>query len=297
MSGNFNPNKSRITDDQMMAWVEKEVTGNLDEVPGLGEKSVTKMGAAGIVTTWQLFGKFLLLREADMSPVDHCDAFWSFLEECDTPSGYRSGVVLAVQEKLSGGMRLPVGSDEIAEPTDGGYDPKKSTVTNDTLMEFVDDDLSDDVTEVPGIGEKSAQNLAGEGINTTFQLFGKFLMAKDDDTSFQEMCDQFYSFLKEVKTSPGHRAGVIQCMSEKLAVGIKIPVPTIAEGGGGDGSDGDGNDSGADEVEVEEKREDSKGTVIKAEGGSNMMPIMAVIIAIILFFVLNQGGKEVALAE
>jgi predicted flap endonuclease-1-like 5' DNA nuclease len=265
MPGNFNPNKSRVTDDQMMAWLEKEVSGNLDEVPGLGEKSVDKMATHGIMTTWQLFGKFLLLREADMTPLDHCEAFWSFLEDCDTPSGFRSGVVLAVQEKLSSGMRLPVTDNEIVTPTPGGYDPKKSTVKEDTLMEFVDDDLTDDVTDVPGIGAKSQENLAAEGINTTFQLFGKFLMSKDEDTSFQNVCDIFYAFLVEVKTSPGHRAGVIQCMSEKMAVGIKIPVPTFE-----DAAEPSSQPAASPAKAKASPAKAKASEVAKPEGGSNM---------------------------
>jgi predicted flap endonuclease-1-like 5' DNA nuclease len=231
MPGNFNPNKSRVTDDQMMAWLDKDVSGNLLEVPGIGDTSVEIMATCGITTTWQLFGKFLLVREADMTPLDHCDAFWDFLEDCETPPGYRSGVVAAIQEKLSSGMRLPISNTEIVTPTPGGYDPMKSTVKEDTLMQFLDRDLTDDITIIPGISEKSQEKLAAEDINTTFQLFGKFLMSKDEGASFQAMCDNFYKFLAEAKTSPGHRAGVIQCMSEKIAMGIKIPIPTEQEAG------------------------------------------------------------------
>lgn len=58
-----------------------------------------------------------------------------------------------------------------------GYDPKRSRVSDDTMMDFVRGQITGDLTEVPGIGPKSAEKL-GEGddsdaVTNTYQLFGK----------------------------------------------------------------------------------------------------------------------------
>jgi hypothetical protein len=46
-----------------------------------------------------------------------------------------------------------------------------------------------------------------QGVNNTWQLFGKFLSYKAEGMSFQEQCDEFYAFLTECKTAAGYRAG------------------------------------------------------------------------------------------
>ena len=103
------------------------------------------MEAVGVTSTWQLLGthsiilkacadrvfdtgKFLAIRHENMSEMEHVsrdqlnfisaflnilcchqmDAFWEWLESCNTPSGNRSGVVLAVASKFRCGLRLPI---------------------------------------------------------------------------------------------------------------------------------------------------------------------------------------------
>lgn len=58
-----------------------------------------------------------------------------------------------------------------------GYDPKRSRVSDDTMMDFIRGSVGGDITEVPGIGPAAAKKLAdGEGdesITNTYQLIGK----------------------------------------------------------------------------------------------------------------------------
>lgn len=58
-----------------------------------------------------------------------------------------------------------------------GYDPNRSRVSDDTMMDFIRGTVTNDVTSVPGIGQAAAKKLAaGEGdesITNTYQLIGK----------------------------------------------------------------------------------------------------------------------------
>jgi len=63
-----------------------------------------------------------------------------------------------------------------------GYDPKRSRVNDDTMMDFIRGTIAGTITEVPGIGPAAAKKMAaGDGddaITNTYQLIGKFLMLK-----------------------------------------------------------------------------------------------------------------------
>jgi len=58
-----------------------------------------------------------------------------------------------------------------------GYDPKRSRVNDNTMMDFIRGVVSADLTTVPGIGPAAAKKLAtGEGdekVTNTYQLIGK----------------------------------------------------------------------------------------------------------------------------
>lgn len=58
-----------------------------------------------------------------------------------------------------------------------GYDPKRSRVNDDTMMDFIRGTVTGDITDVPGIGPAAAKKLAtGEGdekVTNTYQLVGK----------------------------------------------------------------------------------------------------------------------------
>ena len=58
-----------------------------------------------------------------------------------------------------------------------GYDPKRSRVNDDTMMDFIRGTIAGTITEVPGIGPAAAKKMAaGDGddaITNTYQLIGK----------------------------------------------------------------------------------------------------------------------------
>jgi hypothetical protein len=93
----------------MEAWRSAQITGDLTEVPGIGPAAMKKLqeadeGPDQITNTYQLFGKFLMLKgpghegEIMVEPMEHTQKFWEFLKNRGI-SSHRSAVVRAIAEK------------------------------------------------------------------------------------------------------------------------------------------------------------------------------------------------------
>lgn len=108
----YDPQKSRLAEDKLADFLRAPLTGDIQEVPGIGEAAMKNLakedGGSGddaITNTYQLMGKFLLLKSnTDSGEMvqcqEHCDAFWHWLKSKGINS-YRSGIVMAVAEKLN----------------------------------------------------------------------------------------------------------------------------------------------------------------------------------------------------
>jgi len=62
-----------------------EIREDITSVPGIGPAAAKALasdegGEPGVKTTYQLIGKFLVLREPGMTSQEHCDAFWYWLQ-------------------------------------------------------------------------------------------------------------------------------------------------------------------------------------------------------------------------
>lgn len=110
-SEGYDPKRSRVSDDKMDQWRRAQITGDLVEVPGIGAAAVKKLaeadeGADKITNTYQLFGKFLMLKgpghgdEIMVESVEHTQKFWEFLKNRGI-SSHRSAIVKAIAEKSS----------------------------------------------------------------------------------------------------------------------------------------------------------------------------------------------------
>lgn len=65
----------------------------------------SRADAMQVITTYQLIGKFLMLKGPDdagttVQTVEHCDRFWYWLKEMGIDS-HRSGIVNAIAEKCN----------------------------------------------------------------------------------------------------------------------------------------------------------------------------------------------------
>ena len=58
----FHPELSRVNESTMATWLTAQVSGDLQEVPGIGPATATMLQENGIENTYQLFAKFLSLK-------------------------------------------------------------------------------------------------------------------------------------------------------------------------------------------------------------------------------------------
>jgi len=100
----FDANRSQVSEDALAKFLAEDVREDITSVPGIGPaaaKALARSDAqdSAVLTTYQLFGKFLSLRAPGMTTEEHCDAFWNYLALKGINS-HRSGIVLAVAEKV-----------------------------------------------------------------------------------------------------------------------------------------------------------------------------------------------------
>jgi hypothetical protein len=93
----------------MDTWRAAEVSGDLNEVPGIGPAAIKALAKdpdpmARITNTHQLIGQYLMLkgpdvdgREVSVSEMNH--KFWFFLKSKGI-TAHRSAIVLALNEKV-----------------------------------------------------------------------------------------------------------------------------------------------------------------------------------------------------
>mmetsp|Transcript_32928 Transcript_32928/g.62921 ORF Transcript_32928/g.62921 Transcript_32928/m.62921 type:complete len:131 (-) Transcript_32928:226-618(-) len=105
-----------------------------------------------------------------------------------------------------------------------GYDPKRSRVNDDTMMDFIRGSITGDITEVPGIGPAAAKKMAigenDDAITNTYQLIGKFLMLRgpdsvDNKVESMEHCEKFWYWLQD-KGISAHRSAIVKAIALKV---------------------------------------------------------------------------------
>lgn len=75
-------------------WLTQPIVADIKSVPGVGDASKEALASAGIKTTYQLMGKFLML-DRDTKK------FHEFLEQFSGISKYRDTIVRAIAEKTA----------------------------------------------------------------------------------------------------------------------------------------------------------------------------------------------------
>ena len=94
----------------MEQWRTTPISGDLNEVPGIGPAAIKMLADADegenkITNTYQLFGKYLMLKGPDdgdnkVESMEHCEKFWHFLKNRGIKS-HRSAIVKAIAEKAA----------------------------------------------------------------------------------------------------------------------------------------------------------------------------------------------------
>ena len=120
------------------------------------------------------------------------------------------------------------------------FHPEKSQVAPSDLAAFIASDLTGELTDIPGVGPKTAELFGRcsiihdsergpiriDGITSIFGLIGVYLSfknGKDKDGKPRvvgpvEHTQKFYLWLQHVSTNGKFRAGIVRCIAEKVNV-------------------------------------------------------------------------------
>ena len=99
----FNPSNTTTTGATRATWLRASITGDITEVPGIGPASAEKLSRAGVTSTHGLVGKFLAMTDAGVSPVEHCERFYLYLQSVGV-NAKRADVVQSIAEKVDAWM-------------------------------------------------------------------------------------------------------------------------------------------------------------------------------------------------
>lgn len=99
------------------------------------------------------------------------------------------------------------------------YDQSKSSLKAETLAGFVDEEWTQDLDSIPGIGEKTIEILKEADVYTTPQLVAVYLAMFDGERDLQSINDSFYEYLQEKKIGRGaNKTNIIHALTEKLSI-------------------------------------------------------------------------------
>lgn len=99
------------------------------------------------------------------------------------------------------------------------YEKSKSTLKAETLAGFVEEEWTQDLKSIPGVGEKTIEILNEANVYTTPQLVAVYLAMFDGERDLQSINDLFYDYLQEKKIGRGaNKANIIHALTEKLSI-------------------------------------------------------------------------------
>ena len=76
--------------------MQEKITGDLEDVPGIGPANKKNLESAGVTNTFQLIGQYLTFKSGTVQ--EHQDAVWQWLKSVGVNSG-RNNIILALAEK------------------------------------------------------------------------------------------------------------------------------------------------------------------------------------------------------
>jgi hypothetical protein len=97
----FDPSQSRVSEDALLEFLKKPISGDLEEVPGVGDVTRGIFEDEGVTNTFQLVAKFISFITKEKNCAAHCQDFYNWLQSIHTPPKYRAGIVVAVAEKVT----------------------------------------------------------------------------------------------------------------------------------------------------------------------------------------------------
>lgn len=107
-----------------------------------------------------------------------------------------------------------------------GYNSNNLLTNSDQLDFFLESPITGNLLDVPGLGISDKKKLRYYGgIQTTYQLIGKFLSFKKEDIEYEKLCSSFYNYLANAGVNENYRSAIVQAIAEKT----RISFPDIYE--------------------------------------------------------------------
>lgn len=97
---NYAPHKSRISSEALADFIRAPITGDLSEVPGIGDSAILALSEVEVDTTFALMGKYLMLKQKDVEPIEHAERFYLWLKSIGINS-HRCAIVTSISEKMN----------------------------------------------------------------------------------------------------------------------------------------------------------------------------------------------------
>lgn len=101
------------------------------------------------------------------------------------------------------------------------YNPERVNISDNTLVDFLINDLTGNLLKVPGIGKNTLKKLAAgnEPIVNSYQLIAKFLALRNINDTSESHCNKFLNWLKS-KGIKIHCDGIVMAIAEKTNIWI-----------------------------------------------------------------------------
>lgn len=216
----FDPDKSRAKDSSpgMKAWMACELTGKLgtkkgeDHPFGVGEKTIEKLEAHGIDSTFKLMGMFFAGAPSQNIMVG-CNKFMQFLQnDCDINKTWSPSVVHSIAMKCFAGFNCHLSiTEDMVVSSRANYE-----IVEEFKMKAKTGTLTGDIAiDLYGISAKTADNLADLEYKTTWQMFGMALMCED--------AAELHENIIAMGITPSWAKTVVHLIVEALAEGVTLP--------------------------------------------------------------------------
>ena len=104
----YDPKKSKVNADRMEEFIQAQISGDLNEVPGIGPAAIKALKNSDkqvVTNTYQLLGVYYSLKSTSedgtlLDSFSHNDAFWYWLKSRGI-TAHRSAVVQAIARKAN----------------------------------------------------------------------------------------------------------------------------------------------------------------------------------------------------
>lgn len=297
----FTLKKSQLTDEKKGLWCSSKLTGDLNEVPGVGKATIEKLVKEGIHNTWQLIGDMLKHVDGEFTDEKSIkkfgDKYWNRLvRDFASPAGHAHTVIHALVEKVSEGFRLPGVPMPASAITDDQWNRLRS-MKNAQGKFRLSGDISEDIFTIGPALAKKLNDGDPDNIENTWQLVGLFLEFYTGDAA-----KDLAAFELKLKSYSGLRVREVAAqMVEIIGSGIQLR-PDYAPPGGRT-LDFDSEDSPGKPVRLPGRTNPPKGGTQtssntssktkerkKPQSSFTSTAVMAVIALVLLLFIKNKLG-------